>query len=129
MLDLDASGTGTARLPVGSYSGWLTADVQGAGGPHSRGMALLAFNDVQLDQDRTVSLDGRKMRRILARVPQQTTAVAPRLDVHRSFTDSLVESSMLPDPSYDSIWALPTGRRSPRASSSSAPASAWSSRR
>ncbi|MEV5472280.1 S8 family serine peptidase [Streptomyces sp. NPDC052207] len=111
VLDLDASGTGTARLPVGSYSGWLTADVQGAGGPHSRGMALLAFNDVQLDQDRTVSLDGRKMRRILARVPQQTTAVAPRLDVHRSFTDSLVESSMLPDPSYDSIWALPTGKQ------------------
>ncbi|MEE1671094.1 S8 family serine peptidase [Streptomyces sp. WAC07094] len=111
VLDLDASGTGTARLPVGSYSGWLTADVQGAGGPHSRGMALLAFNDVQLDQDRTVSLDGRKMRRILARVPQQTTAVAPRLDVHRSFTDSLVESSMLPDPSYDSIWALPTGKK------------------
>ncbi|MEU7969689.1 S8 family serine peptidase [Streptomyces sp. NPDC049097] len=111
VLDLDASGTGTARLPVGNYSGWLTADVQGADGPHSRGMALLAFNDVQLDQDRTVSLDGRKTRRILARVPQQTTAVAPRLDVHRSFTDSLVESSMLPDPSYDSIWALPTGKK------------------
>ncbi|MGW9027563.1 PA domain-containing protein [Streptomyces sp. NPDC055722] len=74
-------------------------------------MALLAFNDVQLDQDRTVTLDGRKARRILARVPQQTTAVAPRLDVHRSFTDSLVETSMLPDPSYDSIWALPTGKK------------------
>ncbi|MEU6649845.1 S8 family serine peptidase [Streptomyces sp. NPDC046900] len=111
VMDLDASGTGTLRLPVGNYSGWLTADVQGADGPHSRGMALLAFNDVQLDQDRTVTLDGRKARRILARVPQQTTAVAPRLDVHRSFTDSLVETSMLPDPSYDSIWALPTGKK------------------
>ncbi|MFF0041093.1 S8 family serine peptidase [Streptomyces mirabilis] len=111
VMDLDASGTGTARLPVGSYSGWLAGDVQGAEGPHSRGMVLLAFNDVKLDQDRTVTLDGRKARRILARVPQQTTAVAPRLDAHRSFTDSLVETSMLPDPSYDSIWALPTGKK------------------
>lgn len=110
-IDLDESGTGTVRLPVGNYSGWLTADVRGVNGPHSRGMALLAFNDLQLDQDRTVTLDGRKTRQIVARVPHQTTAVAPRLDVHRSFTDSLVESSMLPNPSYDSIWALPTGKR------------------
>ena len=110
-IELDESGTGTVRLPVGSYSGWLTADVQGANGPHSLGMALLAFNDVQLDQDRTVTLDGRKTRQILAHVPQQTTAVAPRLDVHRSFTDSLVESSMLPNETYDSIWALPTGKK------------------
>ncbi|WP_329190294.1 S8 family serine peptidase [Actinacidiphila glaucinigra] len=110
-IDLDESGTGTARLPVGTYSGWLTADVQGAGGPHSLGMALLPFNDVSLDQDRTVTLDGRRMRQILARAPQQTTAVAPRLDVHRSFGDSLVESSMLPNETYDSIWALPTGKK------------------
>ncbi|MET9588014.1 S8 family serine peptidase [Streptomyces sp. NPDC006539] len=111
MMELDASGTGTARVPVGTYSGWLSADVQGANGPHSRGMALLAFNDVKLDQDRTVTLDGRKARQILANAPQQTTPVAPRLDVRRSFIDSAVESSMLPDPSYDSIWALPTGKK------------------
>ncbi|MFI1471518.1 S8 family serine peptidase [Streptomyces wuyuanensis] len=111
VMDLDASGTGTARLPVGNYSGWLTADVRGANGPRSLGMALLGFNDVRLDRDRTVTLDGRKARRILAHVPRRTTAVAPRLDVHRSFGDSLVESSMLPDESYDSIWALPTGRK------------------
>ncbi|MFD7436358.1 S8 family serine peptidase [Streptomyces sp. NPDC059861] len=111
VLDLDASGTGTARLPEGSYNGWLIADVQGAEGTHSLGMALLAFNDVLLDQDRTVTLDGRKARQILARAPQQTTAVAPRLDVQRSFSDSLFATSMLPNPSYDSIWALPTGRK------------------
>ncbi|WP_351226026.1 S8 family serine peptidase [Streptomyces sp. NPDC002133] len=108
---LDESGTGTARLPVGSYSGWLTADVRGANGPHSLGMATLAFNDVKLDQDRTVTLDGRKARQILAHAPRQTTAVAPRLDIHRSFTDSLVESSTMPNETYDSIWALPTGEK------------------
>ncbi|MEU6347516.1 S8 family serine peptidase [Streptomyces sp. NPDC046977] len=111
VMDLDESGTGSARLPVGTYSGWLTSDVQGADGPHSLGMALLAFNDVRLNQDRTVTLDGRKTRQVLARVPQRTTAVAPRLDVHRSFGDSLVESSMLPNETYDSIWALPTGKK------------------
>ncbi|MFF4053628.1 S8 family serine peptidase [Streptomyces chartreusis] len=110
-MDLDTSGTGTTRLPVGNYSGWFIGDVQGTEGAHSRGMELLAFNDVKLDQDRSVTLDGRKARQILARVPQQTTAVAPRLDVQRSFTDSLTQTSMLPDPSYDSIWALPTGKK------------------
>nr|WTB35033.1 S8 family serine peptidase [Streptomyces sp. NBC_00830] len=110
-IGLDSSGTGTARLPVGDYSGWLIADVQGAGGPHSLGMALLSFNDVQLDQDRTVALDGTKARQILAHVPRETTAVAPRLDVRRTFADSDVETSMLPDESYDSIWATPTGKK------------------
>ncbi|MEU4092890.1 S8 family serine peptidase [Streptomyces sp. NPDC026673] len=110
-IDIDETGKGTARLPVADYSGYLIGDVRGAHGPHSLGMALLPFNDVRLDRDRSVTLDGRKARQILARAPQQTTAVAPRLDVHRSFTTSLVESSMLPNPTYDSIWALPTGKK------------------
>ncbi|WP_338017620.1 S8 family serine peptidase [Streptomyces adustus] len=111
VMDLDASGTGMARLPVGNYSGWLSADVQGANGPHSLGMALLEFNDVKLDKDRTVILDGRKTRQVLARVPRTSTPAATRLDVHRSFADSMVESSILPNETYDSIWALPTGKK------------------
>ncbi|MET8331888.1 S8 family serine peptidase [Streptomyces sp. NPDC005181] len=110
-VELDGSGTGTTRLPAGDYSGWLTADVQGANGPHSRGMALLGFANVTLDQDRTVTLDGRKARQILARVPKQGTLVAPRLDVRRTWVGGgSFETSMLPNPSYDSIWALPTGK-------------------
>ncbi|MET8271070.1 S8 family serine peptidase [Streptomyces sp. NPDC005096] len=111
-VELDGSGTGTTRLPAGDYSGWLIADVQGANGPHSRGMALLGFSNVTLDQDRTVTLDGRKARQILARVPKQGTLVAPRLDVRRTWVGGgSFETSMLPDPSYDSIWALPTGKK------------------
>ncbi|WP_416986201.1 S8 family serine peptidase [Streptomyces sp. T028] len=110
-VELDGSGTGTTRLPAGDYSGWLISDVQGANGPHSRGMALLGFTDVTLDQDRTVTLDGRKARQILARVPKQGTPVAPRLDVRRTWADGSFETSMLPDPSYDSLWALPTGKK------------------
>ncbi|MFK3983886.1 S8 family serine peptidase [Micromonospora sp. NPDC050397] len=110
-IDLDASGTGTLRLPVGSYSGWLGADVQGANGPHSLGAAVLPFNDVKLDRDRTVTLDGTQLRRIQAYVPKDATPSAVRLDIHRSFADSLVESSGLPGDGYDSIWALPTGKK------------------
>ncbi|MEO3818472.1 S8 family serine peptidase [Plantactinospora sp. B24E8] len=110
-VDLDESGSATLRLPPGSYSGWLSADVQGANGPHSLGMALLSFTDVSLDQDRTVTLDARKAKQIRAYVPQPGNPFGMRLDVHRSFGDSLVESSMLPNESYDSMWALPTGRK------------------
>ncbi|MEU1203546.1 S8 family serine peptidase [Streptomyces sp. NPDC005813] len=109
---LDESGTDTLRVPAGSYSGWLIADVQGANGPHSLGMAMLSFTDVQLDQDRTVTLDARKARQILARTPQQTTAVAPRLDISRRWgAGRFDETSMLPGESYDSVWALPTGKK------------------
>ncbi|MET8275088.1 S8 family serine peptidase [Streptomyces sp. NPDC005096] len=111
---LDESGTDTLRLPAGSYSAWLIADVQGANGPHSLGMAMLSFTDVQLDQDRTVTLDARKARQILARTPKETTAVAPRLDISRRYGASRYdETSMLPNESYDSIWALPTGKKVP----------------
>ncbi|WP_331749794.1 S8 family serine peptidase (plasmid) [Streptomyces sp. NBC_01707] len=110
-VNLEADGTGTARLPVGTYSGWLTADVRGAGGPHSLGMALLAFNDVQLDQDRTVTLDGRKARQILTRVPQQATPVETRIDIRRTFPTSTFETTNLPNTAYDSVWALPTGKK------------------
>ncbi|AWW41389.1 S8 family serine peptidase [Streptomyces cadmiisoli] len=111
VVDLDASGTGTVRLPVGSYSGWITADVRGANGPKSLGMAVLAFNDVELDRARTVTLDARQARQVTARAPRQTTAVAPRLDLLRSYTNSLFSTSMLPNNAYDSIWALPTGKK------------------
>ncbi|MGW3664704.1 S8 family serine peptidase [Streptomyces sp. NPDC005141] len=109
---LDESGTDTLRLPDGSYSAWLIADVQGANGPHSLGMAMLSVTDVQLDQDRTVTLDARKARQILARTPRESTAVAPRLDISRRYgTDRYDETSMLPNESYDSVWALPTGKK------------------
>ncbi|MCL7430174.1 S8 family serine peptidase [Streptomyces sp. YS415] len=107
-LELNADGTATTRLPASSYSGWLTADVRGVNGRGSKGMALLSFTDVRLDRDRTVTLDGQRARQVRAHVPQRTTMVAPRVDIHRSYADSLVESSVLPDASYDSVWALPT---------------------
>ncbi|MCG5436728.1 S8 family serine peptidase [Micromonospora foliorum] len=109
-VDLPESGTATLRLPVGSWNGWISADVRGAHGPHSKGMAMLSFTDVNLDTDRTVTLDARAARQVQARVPQEATASALRMDIHRSTKNGLTESQVLPDDSYDSMWALPTSR-------------------
>ncbi|MEU1591217.1 S8 family serine peptidase, partial [Micromonospora sp. NPDC005710] len=109
-VDLPESGTATLRLPVASWNGWISADVRGVHGPHSKGMAMLSFTDVNLDRDRTVTLDARAARQVQARVPQEATASALRMDIHRSTKNGLTESQVLPDDSYDSMWALPTSR-------------------
>jgi subtilisin family serine protease len=110
-VELDAEGRGTVRLPVGTYTGWIDADVRGVAGPRSKGLALLSFTDVTLDRDRAVTLDARQARRVTAKVPQETTPTAVRLDIHRGWPNAFTESSRLPDESYDSSWALPTGRK------------------
>ncbi|MDG4757671.1 S8 family serine peptidase [Micromonospora sp. WMMD710] len=109
-VDLPESGTATLRLPVANWNGWISADVRGLNGPHSRGMVMLSFTDVILDRDRTVTLDARAARQVRAEVPQEATATSLRMDIHRSFGASLTESQVLPDDSYDSMWALPTSR-------------------
>ncbi|MBM0235577.1 S8 family serine peptidase [Micromonospora sp. STR1_7] len=109
-VDLPESGTTTLRLPVATWTGWISADVRGVHGPHSKGMAMLSFTDVDLDRDRTVTLDARAARQVRAQVPQEATPTALRMDIHRSFGASLTESQVLPDGSYDSMWALPTSR-------------------
>ncbi|MET8530341.1 S8 family serine peptidase [Micromonospora sp. NPDC005172] len=110
-VDLPASGTATLRLPVGSWSGWISADVRGVHGPRSKGMAILSFVDVDLSADRTVVLDARKARQVQAEVPQEASATSLRMDIHRSTANSLMESQVLPDDSYDSMWALPLSRK------------------
>ncbi|MBM7488917.1 hypothetical protein JOD64_000139 [Micromonospora luteifusca] len=107
-VDLPESGTATLRLPVASWTGWISADVRGVNGPRSKGMAMLSFTDVNLDRDRTVTLDARAARQVQAEVPQESTATALRMDIHRSTANGLTESQVLPNDSYDSMWALPT---------------------
>jgi subtilisin family serine protease len=114
-VQLDASGAGTLQLPARTYSGWLIATVQGAKGPHSLGMALLSFAGLQLDRDRTVTLDARKVRQVKVNVPKEATAVISRLDVRQEFSSSSTSTcTMLPGDTgygfeaYDSVWALPT---------------------
>ncbi|WP_020016260.1 S8 family peptidase [Promicromonospora sukumoe] len=110
--DLDENGTAVLRMPVGSYSGWLSVDVEGANGPGSLGTALLSFVDVDLSQDRSVVLDARKAVQVRAEVPQDTDPASMRLDVIRQFPNGgYTASSMFPPGEFDSLWALPTGKK------------------
>ncbi len=110
--DLDENGTAVLRLPVDTYSGWLSVDVEGANGPGSLGTALLSFVDVDLSQDRAVVLDARKAVQVRAEVPQDADPAAMRLDVIRQFPNGgYAASSMFPAGEYDSLWALPTGKK------------------
>ncbi|MGW2464179.1 S8 family peptidase [Streptomyces sp. NPDC001761] len=107
----DDSGRATLRVPPGVYSGWMLSTVTGANGPHAQGLALLGFQGVEVEQDRTITLDGRRLRRVGAEVPQDATALLSRLDVSQTFGDSSVTTVQMPDDTYDSIWALPTPRQ------------------
>ena len=100
-------------MPVGTYSGWLSVDVEGANGPRSLGMALLSFVDVDLSQDRTVMMDARKAVQVQAEVPQEADPAAMRLDVIRQFPNGgyTASSDAARGRSYDSLWALPTGKK------------------
>ncbi|MGW6961117.1 hypothetical protein [Streptomyces chartreusis] len=108
---LDDSGRGTLRVPPGVYSGWLFSTVTGANGSHARGLALLSFQNTKVDQDRTVTLDGRALRQVRAEVPQAATRLVSRLDVAQQYGNSSVSTVLMPDETHDSIWALPSARQ------------------
>ncbi|MFJ3288621.1 S8 family serine peptidase [Streptomyces sp. NPDC086669] len=108
---LDDSGRATLRVPAGEYSGWLFSTVTGANGSHARGLALLSFQNTRVDQDRTITLDGRGLRQVRAEVPQTAARLVSRLDVAQEYGDSSVSTVLMPDDTYDSIWALPSARQ------------------
>ncbi len=111
-LVLDASGTLDLRLPPGSYTAWLDTPLEGAHGPHSVGQGLLALTDIDLRQDRTAVFDGTRARRVTAVTPDPSTPDDSRVNLFRGFAaDDWSSSSRWTDASYDSVWALPTGRK------------------
>ena len=110
--EFGASGTGTLRLPAGTYGVWLQADVQGTHGPHSLGTAMLSAPEIILDRDRAVTLDASKARQVTAVTPQKTTDSDFRMDNYRSFgPDDYAVIFHYARPYYDSMWALPTGKK------------------
>ncbi|MEU6341895.1 S8 family serine peptidase [Streptomyces sp. NPDC046977] len=110
---IDASGTTTFRIPVGTYAVWLKADVQGTHGPHSLGMAVLSAPEIVLDRNRTVTLDASAAQQVRAVVPKETADSEIRMDIYRAFgADQFTAGTLQPTtPEYDSMWALPTGKK------------------
>ncbi|MFC4530443.1 S8 family serine peptidase [Sphaerisporangium dianthi] len=108
---LDETGTLDLRIPDGTYTAWLSAELEGANGPHSKGLGMLAVTDIRLDQDRTATFDARKARRITAVAPKATSLSGVRLDLYRGLADDdYTASSVWPDSSHDSAWVLPTAK-------------------
>ncbi|MFE9694056.1 S8 family serine peptidase [Micromonospora sp. NPDC005806] len=109
---LDESGTGTIKLPAGTYAAWLNIDQQGAHGPHSLGRAMLAAPEIVLDRDRAVTLDASKARQLTAVTPKKTVDTQFSLHLFRSFgPDGGWLDRSIPNGRYDSVWALPTGQK------------------
>ncbi|MGW4644172.1 S8 family serine peptidase [Sphaerisporangium sp. NPDC004334] len=111
---IDASGTRTLRLPTGTYSIWMWGEVQGANGPHSLGVALLAKPSVDLSADTAVTLDAGGARRLSSVLPKgmdrPRTTVDTRVDFVRGFGgEEAVADSRLLGVQHDSMWVLPTG--------------------
>ncbi|MFG1604892.1 S8 family serine peptidase [Actinoplanes sp. NPDC049265] len=105
---LDASGTLDLRLPAGTYSAWLSTDVEGTHGPSSRGLALLPVPVIDLDQDRTVVFDARTARPAAAATPQPAVVTSSRFQIERDLGAGPWVDAWYPGAEYDSVWVLPT---------------------
>ncbi|MFI6757586.1 S8 family serine peptidase [Micromonospora sp. NPDC050417] len=109
---VDDSGTLEVSLPPSTYSAWMYADVPGAGGPYSLGRAVLAEPEIELSQDSTVTLDGRRLHRVEAIAPQSTATAQVRLDYFRSYPDRHpLADNYVVGHEYDSVWAASTGAK------------------
>ncbi|MGI5253534.1 S8 family serine peptidase [Actinacidiphila glaucinigra] len=81
-------GTLTSRWAPGSYTVVSTLDVEGRHGPHSLGYAVLTAPEVDLTADRTVELDGSRIRQVKVATPRPSSVTAIRIDLLRSLTSS-----------------------------------------
>ncbi|MGW2050282.1 S8 family serine peptidase [Streptomyces sp. NPDC001858] len=106
---IDESGTVDLRLPPGSYTAWMEAELEGSHGPHSLGLGLMAVSDVVLDQDRTAVFDATRARQVRTVAPKPSTPGGSRIEYYRGFAaDDWSSSARWPGMAYDSVWALPT---------------------
>ncbi|MFE0631732.1 S8 family serine peptidase [Streptomyces sp. NPDC058864] len=107
LIGVGPSGTGEILLPDDVYSVLSFQEVRGAGGPHSRGLALLGDPDVMVDRDTTVTFDATKAERIDMTTPQRSDVTFQKLGYNRVMNG--VRSGLAADGVYyDSIWAQPT---------------------
>ncbi|MFB7177292.1 S8 family serine peptidase [Streptomyces sp. NPDC056257] len=108
-VPIGESGAADVRIPAGSYSLWLSTELEGANGPRSLGLAILPVPEVKLDQDRTVVFDGTRARQIRAVTPQASEPSESRIQAVRTYSSLNSQSStMWQTKAYDSIWTLPT---------------------
>ncbi|MFG2883221.1 S8 family serine peptidase [Streptomyces sp. NPDC048297] len=105
---VDDSGTLKLRLKPGTYSLTSFLDVRGSHGADSLGLGFLSDPEITLDQDRDVTLDGRKLREIKADVDKRTEAQQLIMEDDRDANGSDLFNAYQVPLTYDSIFAAPT---------------------
>ncbi|MCX4991127.1 MULTISPECIES: S8 family serine peptidase [unclassified Streptomyces] len=102
------SGTLTLRLRPGTYSLTSFLDVRGSHGADSLGLGFLAAPQITLDQDREVTLDGRTLREISAKVDRRTETRQLLMEYDRNAGGSDLFGAVQVPVKYDSVFAAPT---------------------
>ncbi|GAA1363136.1 S8 family serine peptidase [Streptomyces beijiangensis] len=105
---VDDSGTLQLRLQPGNYYVDSFLDVHGSHGKDSLGLGYLANPEIKLDQDREITLDGRKLREIKADVGRTTQTRQLVMEVNRTAGGANYTGAVQVPIVYDSIFAAPT---------------------
>ncbi|MER6730806.1 S8 family serine peptidase [Streptomyces puniciscabiei] len=102
------SGTLRLRLKPGTYSLATFLDVRGRHGADSLGLGFLAAPEVTLDHDQDVTLDGRKLRELRARVDRRTETHQLLMEYDRRANGADLFDAVQVPLMYDSVFAAPT---------------------
>ncbi|MCC5476060.1 S8 family serine peptidase [Streptomyces barringtoniae] len=104
------SGTLRLRLRPGTYSLAGFLDVRGSHGADSLGLGLLAAPEITLDHDQDVTLDGRRLREIEARVDRRTETHQLLMEYDRQANGADLFDAVQVPLTYDSVFAAPTAK-------------------
>ncbi|MFH8463455.1 S8 family serine peptidase [Streptomyces sp. NPDC017991] len=104
------TGTVGLRLRPGTYSLNTFLDVRGSRGADSLGLGFLAAPEIALDRDREVTLDGRRLREIAARVDRRTETRQLLMEYDRAANGADLFGAVQVPLKYDSVFAAPTAK-------------------
>ncbi|MFI6334324.1 S8 family serine peptidase [Streptomyces sp. NPDC050535] len=102
------SGTLELRLRPGTYSVDTFLGVRGSHGADSLGLGFLTAPEVTLDRDREITLDGRKLTEISAKVERRTETRQLLMEYDRNAGGADLFGAVQVPVKYDSIFAAPT---------------------
>ncbi|MFI1400432.1 S8 family serine peptidase [Streptomyces sp. NPDC020681] len=102
------SGTLELRLRPGTYTVSSFLDVRGSKGKDSLGLGLLTDPEINLDRDRDITLDGRKLRELRAEVDKRTETRQLLMEFDRDANGASYGGAVQVPLTYDSIFVAPT---------------------
>ncbi|MFI6486165.1 S8 family serine peptidase [Streptomyces sp. NPDC050564] len=104
------SGTLKLRLKPGTYSLTSFLDVHGSHGADSLGLGFLAAPEITLDRNREVTLDGRQLKELKAKVDRRTETRQLLMEYDRNAGGSDLFGAVQVPVKYDSVFAAPTAK-------------------